>query len=91
MASLAAWDCFALVGAGEVGDVVDGVVVADVLEGVGDGLDEVVLLDDCHGRVSPCSLLFDSRMSGVLLSRCVQGEARCDGTAWTYIPELFAY
>ncbi len=40
---------FELVGAGEVGDVVLGVVVADVLEGVGYGLDEVALLDDCHG------------------------------------------
>ena len=33
------------VGAGEVGDVVDGVVEADVLEGVGDGADDVVLVD----------------------------------------------
>ncbi len=45
--------CFELVGAGEVGDVVDGVVVADVLEGVGYGLDEVVLFDGGHGNVSP--------------------------------------
>ncbi len=37
MASLAAGDCFELVGAGEVGDEVLGVVVGDVLEGVGDG------------------------------------------------------
>src|SRR5690606_33366453 len=35
----------ALVGGGEVPDVVDRVVVADVLEGVGDRLDQVVLLD----------------------------------------------
>ena len=42
---------FELVGAGEVGDVVDGVVVADVLEGVGYGLDQVVLFDGCHGSV----------------------------------------
>ena len=39
---------FELVGAGEVGDVVDGVVVADVLECVGYGVDDVVLLDDGH-------------------------------------------
>jgi hypothetical protein len=67
------------------------VVVADVLEGVDDGLDEVVLFDDCHERVSPYSLLFDSRMSGVLLSRYRRARLRCDGTAWTYILELFVY
>ena len=40
---------FVLVGAGEVGDVVGGVVEADVLECVGYGADYVVLLDDGHG------------------------------------------
>ena len=40
---------FALVGAGEVGDVVDGVVVADVLERVGYAGDEIFLADDGHG------------------------------------------
>src|SRR5690606_329264 len=39
----------ALVRGGEVADVVDRVVVADVLERVGDRLDQVVLLDDGHG------------------------------------------
>src|SRR5690606_35567359 len=34
----------ALPGGGEAADVIDRVVVADVLEGVGDGLDQVVLL-----------------------------------------------
>src|SRR5690606_5353710 len=70
----------ALVGGGEALDVVDRVVVADVLEGVGDGLDEVVLLDRCHGwlegwretahfsrcgRPVPCD---DGLMPGSLLS-----------------------
>ncbi len=45
---------FELVGAGEVGDVVVGVVVGDVLEGVGDGLDEVGLLDGGHFRKGAC-------------------------------------
>ena len=40
-----------LVGAGEIGDVVDRVVEADVLQCVGYATDEVVLLDRCH--VSP--------------------------------------
>jgi hypothetical protein len=40
-----------LVGAGEVGDEVLGVVVGDVLEGVGYGLDEVGLLDGGHGQL----------------------------------------
>jgi hypothetical protein len=35
----------ALVGGGEVLDVIDRVVVADVLQGIGDGLDQVFLLD----------------------------------------------
>src|SRR5690606_18692537 len=39
----------ALVRGGEVPDVVDGVVVRDVLQGVGDALDEVFLLDGGHG------------------------------------------
>ena len=39
-----------LVGAGEVGDVIDGVVEADVLQRVGYGADYVVLADDGHGR-----------------------------------------
>ena len=38
-----------LVGAGEVGDVIDGVVEADVLQRVGYGADYVVLADDGHG------------------------------------------
>jgi hypothetical protein len=42
-----------LVGAGEVRDVVLGVVEADVLERVGYGTDEVVLLDGGHGRDDP--------------------------------------
>src|SRR5690606_35632357 len=41
--------CLALVSGGEVPDVVDGVVVRDVLQGVGDALDEVFLLDGSHG------------------------------------------
>ncbi len=40
-----------LVGAGEVGDVVGGVVEADVLECVGYAADYVVLADDGHFRV----------------------------------------
>jgi len=40
---------FALVGLPECRDVVHRVVVADVLKRVGDALDEIVLLDDCHG------------------------------------------
>src|SRR5262249_11526400 len=39
----------ALVGLGQVGDVVGRVVVADVLEGGGNRLDQVGLLDDGHG------------------------------------------
>jgi hypothetical protein len=42
----------ALVGSAERLDVVQRVIVADVLEGVGDALDEVFLLDGCHFRVS---------------------------------------
>src|SRR3546814_6984636 len=46
----------ALVGGRQVPDVVDRMVVADVLQGVGDGLDEIFLLDGnrgCagHGRI----------------------------------------
>ncbi len=40
---------FQLIGACEVGDEVLRVVVADVLQGVGYGLDEVGLLDGGHG------------------------------------------
>jgi hypothetical protein len=45
------WALLALVGAGEVGDVICGVVVADVLQGCSDGFDQVGLLDVCssHG------------------------------------------
>mgnify|MGYP000570658394 CR=1 FL=1 len=43
----------ALVGGGEVLDVVDRVVVRDVLQRVGDGLDEVFLANDRHGAWSP--------------------------------------
>ena len=46
-----------LVGAGEVGDVVGGVVEADVLERVGYGADYVVLLDDGHGSARSYLLL----------------------------------
>ena len=38
----------ALVGTGQVGDVVAGVVVADVLQGSSDGFDQVVLADGGH-------------------------------------------
>ena len=44
----------ALVGGGEVLDVVHRVVVADVLQGIGDGLDEVFLLDRGHGATGGC-------------------------------------
>jgi hypothetical protein len=50
MASLAAGALLALVGGGQRLDVVGRVVVADVLEGVGDALDEVFLADGlAHG------------------------------------------
>ena len=39
----------ALVGLGEAGDVVGGVVVADVLQRAGDAGDEIFLADDGHG------------------------------------------
>jgi hypothetical protein len=39
----------ALVGGGQVPDVVDRVVIADVLQGVGDALDEVFLLNRYGG------------------------------------------
>jgi hypothetical protein len=42
----------ALVGGAERLDVVERVIVADVLEGVGDALDEVFLLDSGHFRLS---------------------------------------
>ena len=45
IASFAAGDLLALVGGGEVLDVVDRVVVRDVLQRVGDGLDQVFLAD----------------------------------------------
>ena len=43
---------FELVGAGEVGDVVDRMVEADVLERVRYALNEIVLLDDGHNLLS---------------------------------------
>jgi hypothetical protein len=39
---------FALVGFGQIGDVVDGVIVGDVLQRVGHTLDEVFLFDHGH-------------------------------------------
>ena len=39
----------AVIGAGQVRDVVGWVVVADVLQGSGDGFDQVVLADGGHG------------------------------------------
>ena len=52
MASRAAGDLLVLVGGGEVPDVVGRVVVGDVLQRVGDRLDEVVLADGnrCAGN-----------------------------------------
>src|SRR5690606_3995375 len=46
---LGRWRLFALVGAGQVGDVVGGVVVADVLQGSGDAFNEIVVADGRHG------------------------------------------
>ena len=48
IASFAAGDCFALVGVGRALDVVRRVVVGDVLQRVGDALNEVCLFDDGH-------------------------------------------
>ncbi len=50
---------FALIGSVEALDVIDRVVVRDVLQRVGDGLDEVFLLDRCH------DLLACWRLAGV--------------------------
>jgi len=41
---------FALIGRGQAADIVDRVVITDVLQRVGDRLDEVVLADGGHGR-----------------------------------------
>src|SRR6201999_3370167 len=49
---------FELVGAGEVGDEVLGVVVGDVLEDVGYGLDKVGLFNGGHGFVNSLSIDF---------------------------------
>jgi hypothetical protein len=54
----------ALVGGGKVPDVVHRVVVADVLQGVGDGLDEVFLLDRRAGD----ALALDWLTAGSLLA-----------------------
>ena len=40
---------FALISAGQVSDVVSRVVIADVLQGSGNGLDQVALGDGGHG------------------------------------------
>ncbi len=45
---------FAFVSTGQMGDVVSGVVVADVLQGSGNGLDQVTLGDGGHGEVLSC-------------------------------------
>jgi len=45
------WALLALVGAGQVRDVIRRVVVADVLQGRGHGFNQVVLSDDGHGVV----------------------------------------
>jgi hypothetical protein len=50
-----------LPGAGQVGDEVLRVVVADVLKGIGDGLDEIGLLDGGHGTIILGSVPHDCR------------------------------
>ena len=47
---LGRWALFALVGAGQVGNVVGGVVVADVLQRTSDGFDQVFLANGCRGH-----------------------------------------
>ncbi len=63
------------VGAGQVGDVVDRVEEADVLEGGGDGFDEVGLRDGGHG-VSFYAI-WRSRSSGSLREFAVGETAQC--------------
>ena len=43
------WVFFTLIGFAQGFDVVQRVVVADVLESIGDGLDKIFLLDRAHG------------------------------------------
>jgi hypothetical protein len=53
-----------LVGAREVGDVVNRVVEADVLQRVGYAADYVVLANDGHGRAGPFRVPLNSRPAG---------------------------
>src|ERR1700691_5567949 len=60
-----------LIGPRQVGDVVFGMVVADVLQRVRDALDEIVLLDRCHNS---------------LRGRCPRGRILQRPSSWLAAP-----
>ena len=63
------WRFLLAVGFGHGADEIRRMVIGDVLQRVGDALNQMLLLNDCHGRRIPLAAAHDTRRGGMRLRR----------------------